>query len=172
MFIPGPIIAAATFPGVVIHELAHQLFCRAFKVPVYEVCYFRFGNPAGYVLHGESKHWSHDVLISVGPFFLNTLIGAIFAFPVMLKLNFNTLTLLDVLLLWLSISIAMHAIPSTGDAKSMLRAVSGNDIAKLLVSPIVGTIYLLSLGSYFWLDLIYGFCVCFMGPNLLVHILS
>lgn len=45
-FIPGQLIAALTFPGVIVHEMAHQLFCRLFRVAVLDVCYFRFG-PAG-----------------------------------------------------------------------------------------------------------------------------
>ena len=175
MFIPGSVISVATFPGVVIHELAHQLFCRAFKVPISEVCYFRFGNPAGYVSHEKPSHWTHEVLISAGPFFLNTFIGAIFSFPVILKTNFGVLSFADCLLLWLSVSIAMHAIPSTGDAKCMWKAVSGNNaplIAKLIVSPVIALIYLLSLGSYIWLDLIFGVAICFLGPTLLVQMLS
>ena len=69
----------------------------------------------------------------------------------------------------------MHAIPSTGDAKSMWRAVSGNRapfIAKIIVSPIKAIIYLLSWGSFFWLDLIYGLFVCFIGPSLLISLFS
>jgi len=56
-FIPGPVIAALTFPGVIVHEMAHQLFCRLFRVAVLDVCYFRFGNPAGYVIPstGDAK---------------------------------------------------------------------------------------------------------------------
>ena len=33
MIIPGPIISALTFPGVVVHEFAHETFCKLFKVP-------------------------------------------------------------------------------------------------------------------------------------------
>jgi hypothetical protein len=31
MFIPGQLIAILTFPGVIVHEAAHQLFCRFFS---------------------------------------------------------------------------------------------------------------------------------------------
>ncbi len=181
MIIPGPIISALTFPGVVVHEFAHETFCKVFKVPVYEVCYFRFGNPAGYVIHEKSNNWHQDVLIAAGPFFLNSLIGALLALPVVInssnsgEIDFDTINSIEGLLVWLSISIAMHAIPSTGDAKSMWKAVSGNKaplIAKIIVSPIIAVIYLLSWGSFFWLDVIYGFCVCFVGPSLLINIFS
>ena len=154
MFIPGSIISALTFPGVVIHELAHQLFCRFFNIPVYEVCYFRFGNPAGYVIHKETDHWFHQVLVGGGPFFINSILGALIAFPSALRVfEFDGATsFLDGVLIWLGVSIAMHAIPSIGDAKSMWMSVSGKNapiLATFVVGPIVGIIFLLALG---WTD--------------------
>ncbi len=166
----GQVITAVTFPGVVIHELSHQLFCRFLNVEVQEVCYFRIGNPAGYVIHNPTKKWIHKVAIASGPFFINSLIAAILAFPVALKLDGG-----NILLLWLAVSIGMHAIPSTGDAQSMWQSVSGNRaplLAKLFVGPIVAIIYLLSLGSYFWLDLVYGVIVAFSLPHLLVQAIA
>ncbi len=176
-FIPGSVIAAVTFPGVVIHELAHQLFCRFLKVPVYQVCYFRFGNPAGYVVHGQARTWVHSVLVGAGPFFLNSILGAILAFPSALRVfEFdNASSALDNILIWLGVSIAMHAIPSTGDAKSMWQAVSGNGasiLAKLIVAPVVGLIYVLAVGSVFWLDLIYGIGVSLAVPKVIVAMLT
>jgi hypothetical protein len=176
-FIPGVVISAVTFPGVVIHELAHQLFCRWFKVPVYQVCYFRFGNPAGYVIHAQPEKWGRNVLIGIGPFFVNSIFGALVAFPSSLRFfEFQGVaTGLDTLLMWLGISIAMHAIPSTGDARSMWQAVSGKKasvLAKLAVAPIVGLLYALALGSFFWLDVVYGIGVCLALPKLLVMALA
>jgi len=176
-FIPGNIITAITFPGVVIHELAHQLFCRYFKIPVYQVCYFRFGNPAGYVVHAVAESWKHNVLISAGPFFLNSILAIILTFPSALRVfEFDgAASILDAVLIWFGISIAMHAIPSTGDAKSMWRAVSGQQasvLAKLVVAPIIGIIYVLALGSVVWLDLLYGIGISLALPKILVTILA
>lgn len=176
-FIPGSVISVVTFPGIVIHELAHYLFCRFFKVPVFQVCYFRFGNPAGYVLHGKVGNWLHHVILSAGPFFLNSLLGAFLAFPSALRVfEFSgDATVVDSILIWLGVSIAMHAIPSTGDAQSMWSAVSGNKadgMVKFCIAPIVGLIYLLRLGSVFWLNAIYGVAVCCALPKLLVLWLS
>ncbi len=176
-FIPGSLIAAITFPGVVIHELAHQLFCRYFKIPVYQVCYFRFGNPAGYVVHGPSENWIQQVLVGAGPFFLNSLLGALLAFPSALRVfEFDgAASPMDIVLIWLGVSIAMHAIPSAGDAKAMWAAVSGKKasiFAKLGVAPIVGVIFLLALGSVVWLDLVFGIAISLALPKLLVIMLS
>jgi Putative zincin peptidase len=108
------------------HELAHQLFCRRFRIPVLNVCYFRFGNPAGFVIHEPATKSYQSVLISVGPFLVNTIIGAIFSFPAAIPvIRFGAGDLLDYFLIWLGVSIAMHAIPSTGDAKSMMSETEG-----------------------------------------------
>lgn len=175
-FIPGSVIAAITFPGIVVHELAHQLFCRYFRIPVYKVCYFRFGKPAGYVIHGQTANWVQQVLISAGPFFVNSILGAMLAFPSLLRLfEFHSSTaMFDGLLMWLGVSIAMHAIPSVGDAKSMWLAVSGQNapvLAKLGVAPLVGFSFLLAIGSVFWLDVLYGIAVSVAIPKLLLALL-
>lgn len=176
-FIPGFVIAIITFPGVIIHELAHQLFCRYFNIPVYKVCYFRLGNPAGYVIHAPANKWTHNVLVGAGPFFLNSIIGAILTLPSALRVfEFHDVSsVIDIILLWLGVSIAMHAIPSKGDAESMWQAVAGDKasfFAKLTVAPIVGLIFILALGSVVWLDLIYGIGISLAVPKLLVAVLS
>ena len=67
-FIPGFLIALVTFPGVIVHEMAHQLFCRLFRVAVLDVCYFRLGNPSGYVLHESPRTTAQHLVIGIGPF--------------------------------------------------------------------------------------------------------
>ena len=173
-FIPGPPMALATFPGVIVHELAHQLFCRWFRIPVLNVCYFRFGSPAGFVIHEPATKSYQSVLISVGPFLVNTIIGAIVSFPAAIPvIRFGAGDLLDYFLIWLGVSIAMHAIPSTGDAKSMWQSVKDvSPVTRLLVMPIVGVIYLATIGRFFWLDLFYGIGVAIGLPTLAVAIYS
>ena len=172
MFIPGPVISAITFPGVIVHELAHQLFCRLYKVPVFKVVYFQFGNPAGYVLHEAPASKWQSIMISIGPFFLNTILGALIAFPAALSTyNFDHSGFLEYLLMYLGISIAMHAFPSTGDANSIWRALNDKDtnlLVKVVGFPIVGLIYVGAIGSFFWLDLIYGYCVAIELPKIII----
>lgn len=175
--IPGNIIAALTFPGVVVHELAHFLFCRLFKVPVYQVCYFQAENPAGYVIHQEPRHWGQSALIAMGPFFLNSILGSFFAFPSVLRaFEFEGATsLADQILIWLGISIAMHAIPSKTDIKSMWQSVSGVKapwLAKVVIAPVAGLMHVLALGSIIWLDLLYGVCIIGLPPHILVGMLT
>lgn len=174
--IPGILIAIATFPGVIVHEIAHQLFCSLARVSVIEVCYFRIGNPAGYVIHEIPKKASQKILIGLGPFFINTLLGAIISLPAAIPvIKFGTGTPLDYILIWLGVSIAMHSFPSIQDARGIWDAVKEDNtpfILKLLVAPIVGLIYLCTAGSVIWLDLVYGIGVAMFIPSLIIKALA
>ncbi|MHB1452775.1 MAG: DUF3267 domain-containing protein [Saccharofermentanales bacterium] len=175
--IPGVIISIITFPGVIVHELAHQLFCRIFRVPVYEVCYFRFQNPCGYVVHEAISDPFKNLMISVGPFIFNSLLGILIVFPAAIEvLEFgNYGNPLYLLLAWLGVSILMHSFPSTGDAESLYKTVIKNKSvrlwAKIPVLPVVGLIYVGAFGSIFWLDLAYAVGVAMLVPNLVINLL-
>jgi len=166
----------ATFPGIIVHEMAHQMFCRMQGIRVLKVCYFRLGNPAGYVLHDVPDNVFQHFLVSSGPFFVNTILGAVVALPGALRvLKLQMPTPMEYFLLWLGISIAMHAFPSAGDAKSLLRSIwlrPSSIFAKLLGTPIVVVIYIGALGSVFWLDILYGVGVVMLFPKLLMSLLS
>lgn len=172
MFIPGEIITLLTFPGVIVHEAAHQLFCRFFRVAVLDVCYFRYGNPAGYVLHEPSALPYQQIWIGVGPFLVNSVVGAIIAAPAAIPvIQFDAGDPLDYVLLWLGVSIAMHAFPSIGDASSIwqtLKTRKTSLLTKLIAAPVVLLIYVGALGSILWLDLGYGFLVAMLLPNVLI----
>ncbi|NLK95331.1 MAG: DUF3267 domain-containing protein [Clostridiales bacterium] len=178
--IPGIVISILTFPGVIVHELAHQIFCRLFNVAVLDVCYFRFGNPTGYVIHEKPKNAATNILIGIGPFFINTIVGAIIALPASIsifkfKMGFDPSYIPEYILIWLGVSICMHAFPSTGDAKSMWKAIKDPEtkiITKIIGAPIVLLIYLGAAGSVVWLDLFYGIGVCTFLPNLIVNLLA
>lgn len=174
--IPGILIAIATFPGVIVHELAHQLFCRLAKVAIIEVCYFRIGNPAGYVIHEIPSKKSQQILIGLGPFFVNTILGAMISLPAAIPvIKFGTGSPIDYILVWLGVSIAMHSFPSIQDARGIWESVKGEDtafIAKILVAPIVGLIYLGAAGSVLWLDFLYGLGVAMFIPNIIISLLA
>lgn len=175
--IPGFLISAVTFPGVMVHEFAHQLFCRLFRVPVYKVVYFQFENPSGYVSHEPTKRPLAAFMISVGPFIVNTLLGMLIVFPAAIELiHFKVYgNVLNLFLGWLGISILMHAFPSTGDARVMSNTILKNPdvnlLVKMVTAPVIGLIYLGAIGSMFWLDFIYALFMAMMVPNLLVMFL-
>lgn len=176
MFIPGFLITLVTFPGVIVHELAHQLFCRFYKIPVFKVVYFQMGNPAGYVLHERVPNKAQGIMISIGPFIVNTVVGALIALPAALPVfTFNTAKPLDYVLIYLGVSIAMHAFPSRGDANVIWHSIHEANTPrwiKIIGYPIVGLIYVGSLGSFFWLDLLYGIGVAVGLPNLIIWLVA
>jgi hypothetical protein len=176
MFVPGILITLLSFPGVIVHELAHQLFCRIYKVPVFEVVYFRVGNPAGYVLHETPEKKWQSIMISIGPFFVNTIVGALIGLPSALPFfEFGNAGPVDYLLMYLGVSIAMHAFPSTGDAAAIWQTLKEKDtslLVKIVGYPVIGLIYLGTLGSFFWLDLLFGVAVVLGLPHLLIYLLA
>lgn len=167
---PSFIINILTFPGIIVHEMGHQVFCELCGVKVHRVCYFRFGNPNGYVIHDRPDRPLHVVLVGVGPFLFNSIIAGIIALPFSLP-SFKGTTLAWVSL-WLGISIAMHSFPSTGDAGMMWRSLWARGmpfLGKLLSVPLAAVIYLGALGSMIWLDLAYGIGVAVYLPRMLVE---
>jgi hypothetical protein len=176
VFVPGWLVAVATFPGIIVHEIAHLFFCRLFRVPVLKVCYFRFGNPAGYVIHETPHSVYQSLMISIGPFVFNSVVGAVIAAPGAVPvLQFKARSPIDCVLIWLGFSIAMHAFPSTGDAHAMWHAMWSEGspaLAKMLGTPLVVLIYVGAIGSVVWLDAIYGIAVAMLLPKLLIAVFA
>ena len=164
-FIPGAIISIFTFPGVIVHELAHQLFCYWRRVPVYEVKYFQvnLSGPCGYVVHEYSENPMTNFVITLGPFIVNTFLGLCILFPASIMDMFGPSPLFTILINWLGISVLMHAFPSIGDAQVFISTILKNKeiniVIRILAAPIVGLIYLGSIGSVFWLDLGYALLI-------------
>ena len=171
-------------PVVIIHELSHHIFCIIFCAKVIDVCYYNFKDSSGYVLHEQPKHLYQNVLISTAPFLINSFIGGLVAYPIIIN-KLSTLGLLslnwqDLLRIIISISIGMNAIPSKGDALSLWYSIGDSDMnfllklsAKIIVTPLVLIIFLINFGSsYLKIDLLYGVCVCFIGPKLIENILN
>ena len=159
-------IAILTFPGVIAHEWAHRFFCSRAGVPVYKTCYFRLGNPAGYVVHGPVDSYLKAFLIDVAPFIVNTALALImFLVAISAPLGMTVY-----LLYWLGISIAMHSFPSARDADNLWRytrvAWRRNPLI-LLAFPVVGLIRLANMLSVIWFDLLYAVALLLLVAFLL-----
>lgn len=173
--IPSQIVALLTFPGVVAHEVVEQLFCRWLGVAVLDVCYFRFGNPPGYVTLEPKLPMRQSLWIVLGPFFVNSLLGALVAFPAVLPaLEFRVSSVQGYVLAWLGISIAAHALPNRENAAilwHMVRSVPYSIGTRLLATPVAGLLYIASAGRIIGLDLLYGATLVVAPPALLLYIL-
>jgi len=176
-FIPGPVIAALTFPGVIVHETGHLFFCRLFRLAVYDVCFFRFGNPAGYVIHERTDNFTASFFVSMGPFFVNTLLCMVFCTAAFLPVwALKVQDPLAYFFYWLGLSIGMHAFPSKEDLSNIWelapeRAKHGNLLAVLSL-PLIGILFVLNYARIIWADLGYGIAVGILGPIALFRALA
>jgi hypothetical protein len=171
MLIPGFLISLLTFPGVIVHEIAHRLAADLVKVPVYAVCYFRVGNPAGYVVHGPVTGLRPAFLISVMPFVANTVLCALITFsavfPLFILHEEGPIVLLFVFIAWVGISIGMHAFPSKDDMDNLVQQVSshGRGGPAFQVARVFSLVFrLANLLSFFWFDAIYAVGVSLLLP--------
>lgn len=174
IIIPGFLISLVTFPGVIVHEIAHRFFCDLAKVPVYEVKYFRLGNPAGYVIHSRTNDLRQNFLISIGPLIVNTILCALIAFPAVFPLfilNAEEYSGIFIVLLWIAFSIGMHAFPSNEDIQNYITAVkeAKNKSFLYAISWVFGLIVrIANLLRFFWFDAIYAFAISMILPLMLV----
>ena len=156
--IPGWIISILTFPGIIAHELGHMFFCKRFNIKIHKTCYFRLGNPAGYVIHDDPNNFRQSFFIDVGPFIVSNIL-AIVAF-VFASSFITSVENMGFFFVWLGISFAMNSFPSKGDAK-VLWAVTKkhsekNGLLKLIGYPFAIIIYIADLLSFIWFDLIWA----------------
>ena len=176
MIIPGFLIAIATFPGVIVHEAAHMFFCKLRRVAVFDMCFFRFGNPVGYIVHEEIGDFTSALLVCVGPLLINSILCIIICFPAFMPVReFGIEDPLSYFLLWLGVSIGMHAFPSTHDAQNLFQhakkaAKTLNPLA-ILSFPLVVLIVLANVLSFFWADYIYGVALGLGLPDLIFRYL-
>jgi hypothetical protein len=178
-FIPGWLISLLTFPGIIVHEFAHRFFADLAKVPVYQVSYFRLGNPAGYVIHGPVKGLKDSFLISIGPLIVNTVLCALITFSAVFPiyiLDAEEYSWVFGLLLWIGFSIGMHAFPSNDDLENFVEQVKLENMVKE-VKKEKGGVLLLFFARIFawflklanalrviWFDAIYAFGISMLLP--------
>jgi hypothetical protein len=176
-FIPGIVISILTFPGVIIHELAHFLFCRIRKVPVFDVKFFQLkASVQGYVIHAHPEDFLSTFLISVGPLIINTLLCLIICIPAAIPFQaFGVQSIQVLFFLWLGISIGMHAFPSTQDANILwteaLKLVKKGNVLAILSMPLVVLIFIANIARFIWFDAIYGFAIGVLIPMAIVTML-
>lgn len=172
--IPGWAISIVTFPGVIVHEAAHLLFCRIEKLAVFEVCYFRVGNPAGYVVHESTDNLKAMWMVGMGPFFVNSALCVLFCSACFVPMwELGVADPLTYFLYWLGLSIGMHAFPSTQDMKGIWRLMPAEakkfNLLAIVSYPIVGLVYVLQFARVIWADLGYGIAIGVLGPLALFH---
>ena len=157
-----------TFPGAVVHEWAHAAAARSRGLRVRDVVLFRpLANPAGYVRHDRARRPGDALAIAIAPFVLNTVLALLAALPFAPALGYGWEA--GAVVLWLSWSLALHALPSFEDMVDVDRlspdrltrtglAIALTPLRLLKAGEIVGTGYLFAtivvvvgvLGSLAW----------------------
>ena len=179
--IPGFLISFVTFPGVIMHELGHQVACWLSKVAVFNVKYFQFNaKTTGYVEHEKTDNPWKSLLITYGPFLLNTLAGIFFVLPMSILWAYQSrraflpawISVVCYILGYIGVSCLANAFPSRKDAEVLFTSVVKNkDIAlfiRIIIAPFVVLIYLCSLAKFIWFDFVYALAV----PEIIYSIIS
>jgi hypothetical protein len=172
--IPGWLIALFTFPGVVCHEMAHRFFCDSARVPVYAVSYIRVGNPAGYVVHGPVKNLKDAFLISIGPLIVNTAMCSLISFAAVVPIAILEVadpSITSVVLMWVGVSMGMHAFPSNTDMDNFSAIVqnTGNRGFPHFVGKFFSGLFAVANAlRFFWFDAIYALLVALLLPLLML----
>jgi hypothetical protein len=150
------LISAITFPGIVIHELGHKFFCDLMNVRVHKVCYFRFGNPIGYVIHDSPRNFNQSFFITFGPFILGTLFALLFY---TYSQFYSNNLIIRLLFIWLGASVAIRCFPSPTDAKFLWketnRHIRKNPFA-IIGYPFVLLLWITNLINTIWIDIAYA----------------
>lgn len=119
------LIQYLTFPGIILHEFAHVIFCRLAKVKIHKISYFQFGKMLGFVEHESPQKLHQSFLISVGPLILNSFVCLIFTailFRTFYISGFN-FDIHAFIFWWIGFSAGVHAFPSVSDIENFKESV-------------------------------------------------
>lgn len=157
------IYSILTAPGVMVHELAHAFFCWLFGLKIKKISLFRFGETAGYVIHESPQTFFPSFFIGFGPLLINSA-GAIWLFSLITR----PYSWLMLVYLWLGIALSLHAIPSTGDAKTMLTIANRNiwrHPSIILAYPFVLILYILNFFKRFGVSWLLAAGLLYLAQN-------
>lgn len=167
IFIPGPLVAALTFPGVIMHEVAHRFMCDILRVPVYGINYFSIDSArAGYVYHQRTNNTLHVFLISFAPLFINSFFCMIFTLPYMSTVHIageGINNFANGFLWWIGMSMGINAFPSNQDTDNVLSVAEENN-SSFIVLLLCYLMKLMNWLSYVWMDLVYAYGLSFILP--------
>ncbi len=129
IIIPGPLMDILTFPGVILHEMAHKFFCDHFNIKVSQVKYFSFGGISGsgisgIVHHEHVSNENHNAIIALSPLLINSLAALIISMPYISILLHGAdfveeLSFIDYFLIWVAFSCGFASLPSSTDLNSI-----------------------------------------------------
>jgi hypothetical protein len=176
MNVLGAILTALTFPGVIVREGAHLLFCRTLHLAVFEVRFLGLKRPFGYVKHEPARDFGTALAETLGPFCLNTALCVMFSTAAFLPVwELKIFDPMAYVFYWLGLSFGIHAFPASADLKHLWELTSpaahrGNLLA-LAGYPLVALLYLVDFARAFWADAVFGIALGVLAPPALFHLL-
>ncbi|MCL2331429.1 MAG: metalloprotease family protein [Proteobacteria bacterium] len=163
MIIPKEVVGTLTFPGIVVHEWAHKIFCRIFGVRVLSVKYW--SPSGGEVRHEPIKSPRAAFFISFAPLIVNSLVAILCGIGVA-AIKYLTLTGHDIGLLkianfalwYLGVTIGMNAFPSDTDTKNVaeLMEVFKKRGLRVLAKLLHYVFKVLNILRFVWVDFLFG----------------
>ncbi|HEV2601461.1 MAG TPA: hypothetical protein VGT41_04120 [Candidatus Babeliales bacterium] len=174
VYIPGELIAFATFPGVILHEISHRFFCDIANVKVYDINYFEpLSTKAGHVIHEPTNNFFSVFFISMGPLIINSLVCMILTIPAGSLYYLETefmgyspwfMTPAYYVLKWIGYSIGFHAMPSNQDMSNLEKIAQSNS-AKVLAAILSGIVAFFNVPYLgFFLKLIFTYGLALILP--------
>jgi len=174
MIIPGEVIALATFPGTILHEIAHRFFCDVTNVPVYAIRYFiPLSTTSGCVIHERTDSLVKAFLIGCGPLIINSLVCMVLTMPYGTSYIFGTSFIVPQgpvmnctywFVTWFGFCAGISAIPSNQDVTQLIE-LSNSALSRLFTYPIIGIVYIMNLDYIgFWLRAGYAMCLATVLP--------
>ena len=139
--------------------------------------FFPRGEPVRVCDHEKTENFKAMFFVSLGPFFVNTLLCMVFCAGAFLPVwELKVEDPVAYFFSWLGLSIGMHAFPSTADLKNLWevapqQAKRGNLLA-IISLPLAGILMILNFGRIVWADLGYGIAVGILGPIALFRALA
>jgi hypothetical protein len=158
--ITGLITLLATFPGVVVRQAIVQLLCFYYQIPVFQVAYFRLWPPGGAVVYEPPASVVTAMALMVGPFVVNSLLGTIMGFSAvfgLLEIDGEWTAPLDLFLIWLGVSIAVHAFPTLQEAQYFEKSRTNKSASVQAAGGlVVAAAHMAALSRIVWVDVIYA----------------
>jgi hypothetical protein len=163
----GTLIAILTFPGVIIHEVSHRIFCDFTRTPVYEIKYMGISKaPLGYVAHKPNYGLRNNILVFLGPFIFNNLTAIFLSMPYGITIGLGAGSVYELkdmflvmFMMWLSFSCAFHSFPSSSDVENLTKYIDGyhSEFIQLLYFPFRLIFFIHSILSIFLIDALWAF---------------
>ncbi len=151
----GYIVRLITFPGLILDAFVNKKLCDFLKLEVQKVNYFALDAKELPVVHEIPKKYIDTFSIAILPFIIMSFISA-----TLFYIGLQSSPEIEILFMWLGISIAAHSFPNTVIGKLLwinsISEIKGGNYLAIIGIPLVIIIYIARILHVLWLDVIYG----------------